>query len=84
MQTIVTRFTSPYRVTATASGNRKARASLSRIEIPEDIDAHRQAVEALCKQVGWTGSFIGGHLKDGGMVWVFDDPVSPRCEVGGA
>lgn len=79
MQTITTKYipatnTKPTRISATASGNN------SRIVISSDgmsEASHILAVKTLCEQNEWDGELIGGHTKTG-MVFVFDDAISPR------
>ena len=39
---------------------------------------HREAVEVLCKRLGWEGELMGGHTAKG-MAWVFVSDYSPRA-----
>jgi hypothetical protein len=87
MQTIETRYvgqssTRGSKILATASGN-KTRVSVSYDSGSSDDHAHALAVKALCDKLGWEGKFVAGHTKRG-MVWVFDEGISPRLEVGPA
>ncbi len=62
------------------------RARMSSYHLSTSFDeAHKEAARALCEKMGWKGTLIGGHtLKAGrtvGMVWVFDDKMSPKLNV---
>ena len=73
MQTITTKF-----IGATNTKGERVKAISSSgisVTIPWSYDGdtlgcHFEAVEALCKKIGWTGDFIAGSV-DRGYVWVF-------------
>ena len=86
MQTIETKYvgatnTRGSRIVATASGSGMF------VRIPYDSgqadeNMHMTAAIMLCNKLGWEGKMVAGHTKHG-MVWVFDELLSPRFQVGG-
>ena len=75
MKTIVTKYYGPTdrkgsRIIASdKDGNRVT------IPYPYELnreDVHRKAAQALCDKLGWSGSLVGGSLKEG-YVFVFTD-----------
>jgi hypothetical protein len=44
------------------------------------VAAHANAVETLCKKMGWAGTLAGGHLAPGKMVWLWIAPGTPVME----
>jgi hypothetical protein len=95
MQTIVTKY-HPATNTRAASFTACNSAGSHRVKISDprqvrsyetreeqEYAGHLAAVEALCKKIGnlWpSSSMVGGTLPGGDMVWVFDDPNSPRTK----
>jgi hypothetical protein len=84
MQTITTRFigptnTRPARMVATVSGS-PYRILEGRDKLPSDDEAcHAEMCRRMCRLMGWSHtSMVGGHLKGGAVVWVFDSSSSPR------
>ncbi len=85
MQTIETKYVGPSnvrgsRIIATASGAGH-RVIISYDSALSSEDAHAKGATALCTKLGWEGKLIAGHTKTG-MVWVFDEGLSPRIQVG--
>jgi len=84
MQTIETKYVGATnyrgsRIIATASGS-DTKITVSYDSGQPDEDMHEMAAIELCIKLGWEGKMIGGHSKHG-MVWVFDESLSPRFEV---
>ncbi len=86
MQTIETKYIGATnfrgsRIVATASGSGKF------VRIPYDSgqadeNMHMTAAVMLCNKLNWEGKLIAGHTKTG-MIWVFDEALSPRVQIGG-
>jgi hypothetical protein len=77
MKAITTRFLGP----TDTKGARIIASDCDRnkVTIPYDYngeESYRDAAIALCVELGWEGTLVGGHL-DNGMVWVFVDDHAP-------
>lgn len=73
MQTIITKVlpvtnTKPTRIKATSTSGLSV--TVSRYSFDSMEDAHEAAVRALMGKLNWTGTMVGGNMKEG-MVWVF-------------
>jgi hypothetical protein len=86
MQTIETKYVGATnykgsRIIASASGS-SAKVTIPYDSGQADENMHVTAAIMLCNKLNWEGKMIGGHSKQG-MVWVFDEALSPRFQVGG-
>lgn len=82
MEAIQTKFMAPSRGRGTRV---KAWVEWSSLSLPYDhsLTAHENHVAAaiaLCRQIGWSGSFIQGDLPSGGcaFVWTNDPPIEVK------
>jgi len=81
MKAIVTKYHGPTnykgsRITASDEDNNRIT-----ISYPYELsgeECHRKAAQALCDKMGWTGTLVGGSLKNG-YVFVFDGPSWGGC-----
>lgn len=87
MQTIHTYYLGhtnhrPARVVAVNNGSHRnhcKQLTVGRDGLPsDDKEAHATVAKRLAETLGWADTMIGGHLRDGSMIWVIDAPCSPR------
>ena len=84
MQTILTKYHGATncrgsRISATTSGG-AGRLALGWDHGIDSEDNHGAAARALMEKMSWSGKMIGGHTKNGDMVWVFAKSSSPSVK----
>lgn len=42
---------------------------------------HASAAQKFCDRLNWRGRMIGGQIKNGTYVWVFDSEYSPSFQI---
>lgn len=68
--------TRPTRIKATTAGKMSVTIS-EPMECNERLDAHRQALQALCRKMGWSDFYMPAALANGDYVWVSVGEILP-------